>query len=61
MAPLQTLPKKSQKWKWTESQQSAFDTIKQELSDKVLLVHYDSEAELILTCNASPFGFDSVP
>ena len=60
MAPLYALLKKSQKWKWTESQQSAFDTIKQELSDKVLLVHYDPEAELILTCDASPMGIGAV-
>ena len=60
MAPLYVLLKKSQKWKWTESQQRAFDKIKQELSAKVLLVHYDPQAELILTSDASPFGIGSV-
>ena len=60
MAPLYVFLKKSQKWKWMESQQSAFDKMKQELSDKVLLVHYDPQTRLILTSDASPFGIGSV-
>ena len=60
MAPLYELLKKSVPWKWTEHQQSAFDSIKTELSADVLLAHYNPEAELILTCDASPFGIGAV-
>ena len=60
MAPLYSLLKQNQKWKWTDTQQNAFDTIKQELSDEVLLAHYNPDAEFILTCDASPFGIGAV-
>lgn len=60
MAPLYCLLKKTQKWKWTDRQQSAFEKIKQELSDEVLLAHYNADDELILTCDASPFGIGAV-
>ena len=60
MAPLYALLQKTQKWKWTVRQQSAFDKIKQELSDKALLAHYNPAEELVLTCDASPFGIGAV-
>jgi hypothetical protein len=60
MTPLYSLLKKTQKWNWSEKQQTAFETIKQALSDKVLLAHYNPEDELILTCDASPFGIGAV-
>lgn len=60
MAPLYALLRKSQRWKWTSKEEDTFTAIKQELTDKVLLVHYDPDAELMLTCDASPYGIGAV-
>ena len=60
MTPLYALLKKSKKWKWTTKEQNAFEEIRNAISEKTLLVHYDPEAELVLTCDASPFGIGAV-
>ena len=60
MSPLYALLKKNVLWKWSDAHQHAFESIKNDLSDKVLLTHYDPEAELILTSDASPLGIGSI-
>ena len=37
-------------------QQKAFETVKALLTSDRLLVHYDSDKELVLACDASPYG-----
>ena len=60
MTPLYNLIKKDVPFKWSVSQESAFNTIKDNLSRETLLVHFDPAAEVILTCDASPSGVGGV-
>ena len=60
LAPLYTLLRKSEPWKWSDKQQSAFDKSKQLLTSSQLLVHFDPSKELILSCDASQYGIGAV-
>ena len=54
LAPLYKLLQKDTWWSWGEAQQKAFEKVKS-LSER-LLVHYDPDHELVLACDASPYG-----
>ena len=41
-------------------QQKAFETVKAPLTSDHILVHYDSDKELVLACDASPYGVGAV-
>ena len=41
-------------------QQKAFDTFKQQLCSETLLVQYDLDKKVILSCDASPYGVGAV-
>ena len=60
LAPLHDLLKKGIPWSWKASHQKAFDTSKQQLCSDTLLVHYDLDKKLILSCDASPYGVGAV-
>jgi len=60
LAPLYKLLKKNTCWSWGPKQKSAFEAIKKQLTSDSLLVHYDPNAELILSCDASPYGVGAV-
>ena len=60
LAPLHLLLKKGQPWKWEAAQIKAFQKSKDMLKSAKLLVHYDSTKELILSCDASPYGIGAV-
>ena len=60
MAPLYCLLKKDKSWEWTSTHESAFRKIKGLISDSAYLAHYDPNAELVLTCDASPVGIGAV-
>ena len=59
LAPLYQLLQKGIKWKWGAAQE-AFQKAKQQLTSSALLVHYDPEKELVLSCDASPYGVGAV-
>ena len=60
LSPLYALLQKNRKWKWSKEQQKAFDQAKLALQSDTLLVHYGSEKELTLPCDASPYGLGAV-
>ena len=60
MAPLYKLMRKDVKWEWTEVHEQTFNKIKERLSTDIVLAHYVPDAELILSCDASPYGVGAV-
>ena len=51
---------KGTKWEWGKPQQQAFDTITLQLALCKLMVHYDPDIQLVLSCDASPFGVGAI-
>ena len=60
LAPLYHLLRKKAHWRWRAAQQKAFATAKELLKSPHLLVHYDANKELILSCDASPYGLGAI-
>ena len=59
LAPLHSLLEKGKGWQWTKVHRNAFDSAKELLtSSKVLTL--DSKKEVILACDASPYGVGAV-
>ena len=56
LAPLYKLLQKKTNWQWGTEQQEA----KQSLTSDYLLVHYDPDKELVLACDALPYGIGAV-
>ena len=56
LAPLHELLAKDSKWTWGKRQEAAFNQAKGMLNSSDLLVHYDPHMELVLSCDASPYG-----
>jgi len=59
-APLHKLFKKGVQWTWTKECQQAYEACKQGLTSDALLVHYDGDRELRLTCDASSYEIGAV-
>ena len=60
LAPLHRLLQKNTPWIWGPEQQDAFDRAKVALTLDNTLAHYDPEKELVLACDASPYGLGVV-
>lgn len=60
LAPLHNLLRKSVKWHWSSEQREAFEKSKQLIQSPEVLVHYDTQKDLILACDASPYGVGAV-
>ena len=60
LAPLYKLLKKDVKWSWEATQKTSFEEIKSLLTSDSVLVHYDPVVELVLACDASPYGVGAV-
>ena len=52
-APLTSLTRKNQKFKWNADAQKSFEIIKEKLSEPPVLVHPDYNKQFILSCDAS--------
>ena len=60
LVPLYKLLWKGVAWKRKTAQEEAFKGAKELLKSQNLLVHFDPNRELILTCDASPYGLGAV-
>lgn len=60
LQPLYECLEKRNGFKWTEHCEKTFQSIKEKLTSEQLLVHFDSTKEIILTCDASPYGISAV-
>ena len=60
LEPLHSLLKNYVVWKWEVEQQEAFDKAKDQLQSSDVLVHYDPEKELVVSCDASPYVVGAV-
>uniref|UniRef100_A0A1X7UWC3 Reverse transcriptase/retrotransposon-derived protein RNase H-like domain-containing protein n=1 Tax=Amphimedon queenslandica TaxID=400682 RepID=A0A1X7UWC3_AMPQE len=49
-----------QKGKWAKEQETAVTKVKKQVVSPVLLVAFDPEKELLLQCDASPYGIGAV-
>jgi hypothetical protein len=58
--PLHDLMKVGQLWKWTESEQSAFDELKQRICESLVLRHADPARKFILETDASDYAYRAV-
>ena len=60
LEPLHCLLRKNSSWKWSEQQDRAFQKTKELLTSSALLVHYDPNKPILLSCDASPYGLGAV-
>lgn len=60
LAPLYALLQKKARWTWGAVQDKAFQEAKGQLTSPCLLVHFDPRKELVLSCDASPYGVGAV-
>ena len=60
LRPLYQLLKRGTRWHWDKSRAEAFEAAKNALQDDTLLVHYDGNRQLVLACDASPYGLGTV-
>ena len=60
LSPLYRLLRQSTCWCWTPKEQEAFEASKQLLTSAPLLVHFNPELEITLSCDASPYGLGAV-
>jgi len=58
--PLHQLTKKGEPWRWTAKEQGAFQKLKNVLSSDQLLIHFDPDKPVGLSCDASSVGIGAV-
>ena len=60
LASLLFLLEKGNGWQRTKTHQNAFDSTKDLLTSSKVLTHFNSKKEVILACDASPYGVGAV-
>lgn len=60
LSPLYELLRKGKKWKWSKTENEAFLGIKKILTSDQILTHFNPDAKIILTVDASPNGLGAI-
>ncbi|XP_043224264.1 uncharacterized protein K02A2.6-like [Amphibalanus amphitrite] len=60
LQPLNQLLQKEARWNWTPACEKVFQQLKSALSEDDVLVHYDEEKPIKLSCDASSYGLGAV-
>lgn len=60
LSPLYELLKKGSKWCWSKREDEVFNKIKTYLASEQVLTHFDVNAKIILTVDASPSGLGAI-
>ena len=60
LSPFYRLLQKGVRWTWTSAHSDAFRCVKQQLQSSAVLVHYNPQQELVVVCDASPYGVGAV-
>lgn len=60
LSPLHELLQKNIKWQWDSRHETAFRQIKENLVSDSTLAHFNPDARIILTVDASPFGLGCI-
>ncbi len=60
LAPLNNLLRKNVQWKWTNTEQRAFNDAKKLILESKTLVHYNPALPIYLSCDASSYGAGAV-
>ncbi|XP_056136247.1 uncharacterized protein K02A2.6-like [Lampris incognitus] len=60
LAPLPELLRQDVRWMWKKQQEEAFQKSKGLLNSAAVLVHYSADRDVILSCDASPYGVGAV-
>lgn len=60
LSPMYELLKLGTKWHWSQSCQMSFNNVKELLSVAPILMHYDVNLPVILTCDASAHGLGAI-
>ena len=60
LAPLYALLRATRPWRWTAKEEEAFQSSKASLLSSQVLVHFDPTQDLVLSCDASPYGIGAV-
>ena len=58
--PLRHLLEKNVSWKWEKECKKAFEEVKQMITSDNVLVHYNPDLPVIISCNASPYGLGTM-
>ena len=60
LAPLYQLLKSSTGWQWTEKQEETFQKSKKVLTSSSVLIHFDTNLDIILSVDASAYGVGAI-